>query len=262
MQGNPNGSRLPVLREHPLSHPEIVPVLDADPELGERLPAPEFETARRSLLARVHVVELGPWDAATEWAGSDHPLGLLVLEGLVVRQTAVADRPSTELLGAGDILRPWDPDEEIGAIPMPACWHVAARLRVAVIDHRFMVAAARWPEVLDALGARMVRRARWLNFQLGLKQIVRVEGRVLLLLWALSDRWGVVTPRGVHVRLKLTHEALGRLIGARRPSVTTAIGMLTQAGELERVADGYMLFGDPEDALRRAAGDDERAQAA
>ena len=89
---------------------------------------------------------------------------------------------------------------------------------------------------------------------------MRIEGRLLLMLWALSERWGVVTPHGVEVRLKLTHDALGRLVGARRPSVTTAIGALTDAGALERISDGYRLHGDAEEAVRRVAGDEGPAR--
>src|SRR3954452_7744478 len=108
----------------------------------------------------------------------------------------------------------------------------------------------------------MVRRARWLSFRLAMKEIMRVEGRILILLWAMSERWGVVTPRGVHVKLRLTHEALGKLVGARRPSVTTAIGALTAAGELERMADGYRLYGDANTALQHVLGGEQDAQAA
>lgn len=247
-----------------MSHrPDVAPVLDADPELGERLPADEFDAARRALIARVVVIEPGAWQPALHWTEDDHPaLGLLVLDGLITRQISVAGRPSTELMGAGDLLRPWDLDSDLG-IPLDVHWSVMQRARLAVLDQRFLLAAARWPAVIDALASRGQRRARWLAFQLAMKQIMRVEGRLLVLLWALSERWGVMTPRGVHVRLKLTHEALGKLVGARRPSVTTALGALADAGALERVPDGYRLYGDAEQALRRVAGEaDDAAEAA
>ncbi|MCW2966871.1 MAG: Crp/Fnr family transcriptional regulator [Solirubrobacteraceae bacterium] len=241
---------------HSLPRPDIAPVLDADPELGERLPAEDFDAARRALLARVLVLEPGPWRPEQHWDADRHPaLGLLVLEGMLTRQVTVAGRPSTELLGAGDVIRPWDEDGDLGMIPMPAEWRVVSRVEIALLDQRFLLTACRWPAVIDAVAARALRRSRWLAFQLGMRQIMRVEGRLLVLLWALSERWGVVTPRGVHLRLRLTHEALGRLVGARRPSVTTAIGALTDAGALERVDDGYRLFGDAEQALRHAAGE-------
>lgn len=244
-----------------MPRPDVVPVLEHDPELGERIPAGEFASAGRALLAQAVTLERGLWQPAARWSDDDHPtLGLLVLEGLITRQISVADRPSTELLGPGDVLRPWDLDADLG-VPMSVSWSVLQRSRLAVLDQRFFVAAMRWPVVVDALAGRGQRRARWLAFQLAMKQIMRVEGRLLVLLWALSERWGVVTPRGVDVRLKLTHEALGRLVGARRPSVTTALGALAAAGLIERVPDGYRLHGDSESAVRRVAGEAAEAPA-
>jgi len=246
----------PPSKPRELSRTEIAPVLDADPDLGERLSSEDFDAARRVLQASVVVVEAGVWRPEQYWSREEHPtLGLLVLEGLMTREVAVAGRLSAELLGSGDLLRPWDHDGNVGMLPIDATWTVATPVRLAILDQRFMLAAARWPAVIDELGARMVRRSRWLSFRLAMKEIMRVEGRLLVLLWALSERWGHVTPRGVHVRLRLTHEALGKLVGARRPSVTTAIGQLTEAGELERVSDGYILLGDPPGSLSRAARD-------
>lgn len=246
----------------PLQRTDVAAVLDADPELGDRLTREEFEAARRGLAARVIALEPGAWHPDEVWSRDEHPaLGLLVLDGLMTRELSVAGRPSTELLGAGDLLRPWDYDGDIGMMQFPASWVVAARMRIAILDERFLLAASRWPAVVDELCTRMVRRSRWLSFRLAMKEIMRVEGRLLVLLWAMSERWGVVTPRGVHLRLKLTHEALGKLAGARRPSVTTALGALAEAGEIERVSDGYLLLGDPPGALRRASGDGERSLA-
>jgi hypothetical protein len=246
-----------------MSHrPDVVALLDADPELGERLPASEFEAARKALPVRVLTLDPGAWHPAQHWNEDDHPaMGLLVLDGLITREIRVAGRPSTELMGSGDLLRPWDLDSDLG-IPVQIDWQVMQRARIAVLDQRFLLAGARWPALVDALASRGQRRARWLAFQLAMKQIMRVEGRLLVLLWALSERWGVVTPRGVHVRLKLTHEALGKLVGARRPSVTTALGALTDAGALERVSDGYRLYGDAAQAMRRVAGEHDEAVAA
>ena len=246
-----------------MSRNDIVPVLDADPELGEYLTADEFTAAREGLLARTVTVEPGAWHPTQTYNIDNHPsLGLLMLDGLMTRQLTLAGRPSTELLGTGDLLRPWDMDSELGMIPVTINWQALQRTRFAVLDQRFVLNASRWPGVIDALAGRGARRSRWLAFQLGMKQIMRVEGRLLVLLWALSERWGVMTPRGVHLRLKLTHEALGKLVGARRPSVTTAIGQLTAAGAIERVSDGYRLYGDATSALQHILGSETDSAAA
>ncbi|MDX6713590.1 MAG: family transcriptional regulator, cyclic receptor protein, partial [Baekduia sp.] len=39
--------------------------------------------------------------------------------------------------------------------------------------------------------------------------------------------------------------ALARLVGARRPSVTSALGDLARDHLLERTEDGWLLRGDP-----------------
>jgi hypothetical protein len=46
----------------------------------------------------------------------------------------------------------------------------------------------------------------------------------------------------VLVSLRLSHRTLAGMIGARRPSVTTALGQLMARGELERRTDGEWLL--------------------
>ena len=53
----------------------------------------------------------------------------------------------------------------------------------------------------------------------------------------------------VIVPLALTHRILGQLVGARRPTVSTALAELAERGELVRRPDGsWLLQGDPPDA--------------
>jgi CRP/FNR family cyclic AMP-dependent transcriptional regulator len=53
------------------------------------------------------------------------------------------------------------------------------------------------------------------------------------------------------VPLPLSHQRLGDLVGAHRPSVTTAMGDLVRAGLLSR-SDGkvWVLHGSPPEQLR------------
>ncbi|HEY6886353.1 MAG TPA: hypothetical protein VI300_01200, partial [Solirubrobacter sp.] len=45
---------------------------------------------------------------------------------------------------------------------------------------------------------------------------------------------------------------LAGMVGARRPSVTTALGQLISRGEVERRPDGgWLLLGDPPEARQR-----------
>jgi CRP/FNR family cyclic AMP-dependent transcriptional regulator len=58
-----------------------------------------------------------------------------------------------------------------------------------------------------------------------------------------------VSGDGVIVPLALTHRILGQLVGARRPTVSTALSELAERGELVRRADGsWLLRGEPPDA--------------
>ena len=54
----------------------------------------------------------------------------------------------------------------------------------------------------------------------------------------LAERWGNVTPAGVSFDLPLTHSELGRLVGARRPSITMALAQLAAEGLLTREGRG------------------------
>jgi CRP/FNR family cyclic AMP-dependent transcriptional regulator len=224
---------------------DLVSLLDADPELGDRLAPDEQQRASHQLVAEVLRVPTGRWDAAGAMDPGGSPLGLLILDGLLLRDLDLGRRASTEVLGTGDLLRPWDTDAATGELPFAARWMVLEPLRLAILDQRFLLTVMRYPAVVDALFARATRRHRGLAARLVVNQLVRLEDRLLLALWTLADRWGRVTPDGVLIPMGLTHSALARLVGARRPSVTSALGDLGRDRLLERTEDGWLLRGDP-----------------
>jgi CRP/FNR family transcriptional regulator, cyclic AMP receptor protein len=224
---------------------DLVRLLDADPELGEGVAPEELERARHQLVCGVIHIPAGKWDAPAALDGVRAALGLLVIDGLLLRDLDLGRRASTEVLGAGDLLRPWDADDTLEDLPLTARWNVLQETRLAVLDDRFLLAALRYPAVVEALFARAARRHRWLSVRLVVNQLVRLEDRLLLAMWSLAERWGRVTPDGVVVPMGLTHSALARLVGARRPSVTSALGELARDRVLERTEDGWLLRGDP-----------------
>jgi len=240
----------------------LIPLLEADAELGEGLADEDLRTATRAIGAHTATLEAGPWEPADEEWPAEPSLGLLVLEGLVTRDIAFAGRTTTELVGAGDILRPWEDDVQFELLPFAVAWHVHERTRLAVLDARFVLAAARWPALASAVSRRHVRRARALAFQLAIAQLPRVDDRLLVLLWALAERWGRVSPQGVRLPLQLPHRTLATLVGARRPSVTTALSGLARDGLVERTDDGWLLHGDPTDVLSERLHASVRAGAA
>ena len=227
------------------THRSLIPLLEVDTELGEGLPPAELDTATRVICVLARTLESGPWDPHEEQWPVAPTLGLLILEGVVTRDIVFAGRTTTELLGAGDVLRPWEDDVQFDPLPFGVSWHVHEPTRVALLDARFALATARWPVLAGAVSRRHVRRARGLAFQLAIAQLPRVDDRLLVLLWALAERWGRVSPQGVRLPLALPHRTLATLVGARRPSVTTALSGLARDGLVERTEDGWLLHGDP-----------------
>jgi hypothetical protein len=235
-----------------------IALLDIEPELGEGLNPQEREVAGRVLAVPVRPLAPGPWDPTEGMRGVFPVVGLMVVDGILTRDIAFAGRTTTELLGAGDLLRPWDDDAPFNALPLKATWHVHEPARLAVLDTRVAMAAGRWPPIATALGARHVRRTRSLALHRAVAQLPRVEDRLLVALWALAERWGRVGPRGVRVPLNLPHRTLATLVGARRPSVTTALTGLSRAGLVERTSDGWLLHGDPAEVLPGRLHDGDR----
>jgi CRP/FNR family transcriptional regulator, cyclic AMP receptor protein len=221
-------------------------LLEAQPDLADGLSAEDEAQARRHVIALLDSIEPGPWEPAETYGGDPAFLGLLVIDGMVARDVELGGRRCSELLGPGDLLRPWDYDEsELPSVPSESAWVVLEPSRVAVLDRRFARIACRWPELVARLIGRTLRRSRWLAILLTISSMPRVDTRVQALLWHLADRWGHVTLDGVVVPVRLTHDMIGRLVGAHRPSVTTALSELAREGRISRLPNGWLLRGDP-----------------
>jgi CRP/FNR family cyclic AMP-dependent transcriptional regulator len=222
-----------------------LPLLDVDPDLGSLLPPDRREPARHELEVEVYRLPQGPWSAGGEDANPEH-VGLLLLEGVIAREVVVSDTVSTELLGPGDVVRPWSIQEPAGLLQLTIRWNALTDSRVAVLDRRFGVQLGRWPEVNAALIDRVNDRAQRLATTQAISQLNRVDRRLLSLFWHLAERWGRMTGEGVAIPLTLSHRMLGQLVGARRPTVSTAIAELAEREELVRREDGtWLLKGDP-----------------
>ena len=226
-----------------------VPLLEEAPWLCQGLEPASAEDAKRALLVPVATHEPGAWAP-----DAPHPaVGWLILSGRMARGLHVDDAPAHgfELLGAADLVRHWTFDGGAGSVPSKADWHVLAPVRLAVLDLAYVRATMRWPRIGINLLDCTVERSRTLSYFLTARQVTRLEARLLLTLWALADRWGHTSSGGVVVELpKLTHEMIGRMIAARRPSVTTALKHLRDLGLVETEANGrWVLHGDPVESL-------------
>jgi CRP-like cAMP-binding protein len=221
----------------------VTRVLDEDPELGERLPVGERLKAEDAAIARTESLSEGTWTEPNDPARYRDGFGLLVLEGVLTRRVTIERFECTEVLGQGDLLRPW---AFAASVPSCVAWTVLEPTRFAVLDRAFALAAAPWPELGAALMDRIVMRAHWLAFQLAVSHLVRVDTRLLVTLWHYAGRWGRMTPDGLLLQMPVTHSMLAGIVGSRRPSVTTALGRLQQSGALDRLPDGrWLLRGEP-----------------
>ena len=196
-------------------------VLDVDPELAYRLDDDERAAARRYAVAEVIALDPGPWADAFEPPDDGAQVGLLVLDGLVVHELRLGNGACAELLGSGDLLRPWDEHSGQSMPGWTASWRVLEPTRLAVLDRRFATVASRWPALLDVILRRSVMRSRASGFLRAVTHLTRVDDRLLVLMWFLAERWGRVRPEGVVVPLKLTHQLLAALtaeaLGVGRP---------------------------------------------
>jgi CRP/FNR family cyclic AMP-dependent transcriptional regulator len=229
-----------------------VHLLDADPDLAEGLDAEREALARRHLVADVERVAAGPWTPRFNEFGAVGGVGLLILDGLAIRQLSLGHRSAAELLGPGEILRPWEDDGEHAAYPFSASFRILSPLRLAVLDRAFMRKLAYFPEILDRLLSRLLARSRRVVGHLVIAQLASVDTRLHVALWHMADRFGKVRPEGVLVPVQLTHEVLGFIVGARRPSVTAAMGRLAEAGLVTPLPDGgWLLSGEAPQELTR-----------
>ena len=224
-----------------------VQILKSDPELGLRVPATQISEARKQLVARVKTLEPGRWEVPRDTTSR---LGFLMLDGLLARDVVLVGHTCTELLGEGDVIQPWIPSTDDGLVRYRVLWHVLAPSRLAVLDETFARTLAEWPQVMSMLLERAIRRTLRMSVHQALLQLSPVETRLVVLFWHLAERWGRVTPDGISVKLRMSHELLGQLVGCRRASVTTALHRVDDSGLVTRRTDGtWLLRGSPPDEL-------------
>ena len=180
----------------------LAAVLVHDPDLAGTLRGERLRRAERDLVAATTVAFEGAWDPLAPGEDVRGGIGLLVLEGLVVRRVGRDGRYGAELLGP-------------------------------------------YPEVAGALVGRAMQRSRALAVTMAIAHYPRIDRRLLMFMWHLADRWGRVTPEGIRIPLRLTHQLLADLVAARRPSVTSALSQLAHEGHIARMGDAWVLQGEP-----------------
>ena len=224
-------------------------LLALDPDLGQMLPEDRLEPATRGLT--VSLRRFSPAECsldALEQTAPSH-LGLLVVDGILARDVTVAGSVATELVGAGDVIRPWTMEEPVGILESEVRWSALSEVTVALLDRRAAHDLCAYPEVYAAIVDRLSQRAARLATAQAIAQMTRVDRRLLALFRHLGERWGRMCGEGVQVPLRLSHRQLGQLVGARRPTISVALAELARSGELVRRADSTWLVRTPALAL-------------
>ncbi len=217
-----------------------------DADLADSLPLTRRKQAVQDLVVDCLRVPPGPW-SVPEPAHPD-AIGLVVLEGLLIRNVDIGGRFGVELLGEGDLLRPWQ-GSDAPTLSLTAEWSVLSSARLAWLDESFAAHFARYPEIASRLFERTMRRSRCLATNMAIVHQPRVDTRLHLLFWHLAGRWGRVRRDGVLLPLRLTHALLADLVAARRPTVTSALSDLTRRGLIRSIDDGWLLSGPAPSSL-------------
>lgn len=235
----------------------IVRIFEHDPALLAGLDESARAEASRQLVACAVDLHKGEHDLGDLAQPAD--LGLLVLDGLVAREVGLGrDRQGwMELLGPGDVVSPRMSAQE-EPLAHSYRWRVLTPTAVAILDGRFRLAVARWPQIASAVIEGVAAQSRRTAFLLAVSHLRHVDARILITLWTRGDRVGHVTPDGVVIPIPLTHDLVAKSVAARRPTVSTAVRHLDERGLLTRTGDGgWLLLGprprDVEEAVARAA---------
>jgi len=227
-----------------VSSPQLCHVLAEDGDLAEALPRSCRSEATESCLAPSLSVPRGHWIGPHEDLTPDG-IGLLVLRGLLIRRVSVEGGSGAELLGRGDVLRPWQGERTDSILPRTSAWRVLEQARFAVLDRTAAARLARYPALTGRLVAKALERSRNLAIAVAIARQRQIDVRLHMLFWHLADRWGRVGVHGVILPLRLTQLMLGDLISAHPASVGTGLTVLSEQGVLHHSGGEWLLSGDP-----------------
>ena len=231
-------------------------LLDLDPDLADELKPDIQRVARAAATALTFETDTGRLRLGDWFDRVQSGPGLLVLDGVLALNVRVGARTSVELVGAGDLLQPlWGEADRL--LSCEATWRALLPTRFALLDDAFARRVRFWPAILQALLRRTGRRVVNLNVQRTIAAQPRLEVRLALLLSHLAGRWGKVEPAGIRLPVPLTHQLLGHLVGAERPSISHALTRLAHTGLVTGHGDEWHLHGSLEDQLPTMLGPDD-----
>lgn len=215
-----------------------VRLLEAFHELAPDL-APEV---RRRVIAPAVRLEPGPFTLAEAVAAADvrGDVGVTVIvDGLVSAVRTVGPRAVRRLHGPGELL-------ELGEGAVGRTLDARRPTTLALLDARIEAAVHRYPRLVQGLMRLGTAQATLAELFAAAGQLPRVEDRLLAALTSFAERWGRVTADGIVLELAVSHEELGELIGAARPTVSIGLQQLREQGRVLPLPEGFLLPHPPE----------------
>ena len=228
-------------------------LLREDVDLRAAIAPSDQERATAWCVVPALAIPRGRWNAEQMKVMTDG-IGLLVLDGLLIRRVGVDGRFGAELLGQGDLLRPWQEEDGSAALTRTTGWRVLESARLAVLDEAAARRLAAYPELTGRLVARALDRSRHLAVNMAIIHQARVHVRLHMMFWHLAERWGRVRSEGIFLPLSLTHSVLADLVAARRPTVTTGLAELYRRQLVRDLPRGWLLLGEPPGELLATCG--------
>lgn len=218
-------------------------LVELDAELNVHEPGWSAPGGRRLAARSLHIAE-GPFDPGDFVPHPEGWLGLLITSGQLLVEIEAGRGPTGWLVGPDDLLRPWEMDAL--ALTSDTAWTAVSESEIVLLDADFARRTLGIAEISRALLTKAAQSTHWLLAKSLITATPVIEERLLLLFALIGERWGRATPEGVVIHLPLTHRVLASLVGARRPSVSTALGALDEEGLISRVPrDGWLARRPP-----------------
>jgi CRP/FNR family cyclic AMP-dependent transcriptional regulator len=210
---------------------------------------PRFELSR--LLEYIHEM---PFPAGANVLVAEQPGEAIyvILSGSVKVHALCPDGTEVVLavLGAGEVLGEMSAADSLGR---SASVVTLEETNLLWMDQRtFGLSGASSTLLFRNLAKVLSRRVRLANARLISLSSLDVPGRVASQLLSLAREYGLESPEGTRIPMRLTQADLAALVGASRVSVNRALGQFRRSGAVSVAKDGRVIIHN-EDALARRA---------
>jgi hypothetical protein len=222
---------------------DLVRVFERDPDLLEGTDDVTAAFLREHGTVPAVRLGIGPWHPPMHRGSTRNWLGLLVVDGLLSRPMTIGRRSVHELLGPGDLLRPWDHERWEGVVRSHTPWPVLTPVTLAVLDQQFTAVAAKTPAVIAALVSRSLRRSAQIAAAVAINEPDELHLRVWGVLAHAADRWGEGDDGGVRLPSGLSDAAIAVVLDAPYAEVAAALDRLGRDGAVRRDATALVFSG-------------------